>query len=414
MAVNSWIPWDAYTLMNELAAQATGQKDLTAVDTSSFVSVGERVLRTGYENTLNSLGTVLGRTIFSIRPYTAKLRIMNATPERWGAATRKVIPLYDGAEASEDFNTEQNPTQLADGQSVDMYKIRNPKVLQLNFYGSKKLQKHVTVYRDQLSLAMRDEAEFMRLAELIMTGYANDMEILNEQKSRGVMVNAIAGASQSGANVVDLVAAYNTRNGTTLTREQLLNKDNITGFMQFLAAQIKVYSKRLTDQLATYHVSTVGDMSTPILRHTPKAYQRMLMYDPIFIEAESMVYSSLFTPSYLSIGDFEGVNFWQNPSDPTAINVTPVILDETSGEAKAGTPTNIPFVLGILYDVEFMGVTPQFEYSSTTPFNSAGGYWNLYNHWRFNSWTDYTENAIVFVLGDGGAPARTSTRTSTK
>ena len=45
---------------------------------------------------------------------------------------------------------------------------------------------------------------------------------------------------------------------------------------------------------------------------------------------------------------------------------------------------------------------PQFDYASTTPFNSAGGYYNMYNHWRFNSYCDYTENAVLFVLGAGG------------
>lgn len=54
------------------------------------------------------------------------------------------------------------------------------------------------------------------------------------------------------------------------------------------------------------------------------------------------------------------------------------------------------------FDEEAVGVMPQFDYASTTPFNSAGGYYNMYMHWRFNSYCDYTENAILFVLGEGG------------
>ena len=37
-------PTDAYAMINEIARQATGQKTLTAYDTSSFVSVGEKIL----------------------------------------------------------------------------------------------------------------------------------------------------------------------------------------------------------------------------------------------------------------------------------------------------------------------------------------------------------------------------------
>ena len=62
----------------------------------------------------------------------------------------------------------------------------------------------------------------------------------------------------------------------------------------------------------------------------------------------------------------------------------------------------------MLYDEEALGVMPQFDYASTTPFNSAGGYYNMYIHWRFNTYNDFTENAILFVLGDGGAASGSS------
>ena len=129
----------------------------------------------------------------------------------------------------------------------------------------------------------------------------------------------------------------------------------------------------------------------------------MIMYNPIFIEAESEVYSGLFNPQYLDIGTFEGVNFWQDPLSPTSINCKPNILDVATGKsADAAAAVSIDYVLGLLFDEEAVGVMPQFDYASTTPFNSAGGYYNNFLHWRFNSYNDYTENAVLFVLGAGG------------
>ena len=69
---------DGYALMNALVRQATGQDSMTAIDASTFVSAGETVLATGIENTLNSLSLVIGRTFAAVRPYKAKLRIINA------------------------------------------------------------------------------------------------------------------------------------------------------------------------------------------------------------------------------------------------------------------------------------------------------------------------------------------------
>lgn len=396
---NTLTPVDVYALFNEVVEQATGRKDLRAVDASSFQTVGEIALRVGTENVLNAISTVLSRTIFSVRPYRAKLQSLYVTGDRWGSQVRKIVTLYDEAEQSEDYNTDVNPSQLDDANSVDMYKIRKPKALQLNFYGTKLLQKHITRFRDQLSQAFRNEAEWMRFIDAIMVEFFNEVELLNETKSRLTLCSFIAGKVAMNNGVVDLVAEYNKEKGTTYTRKELLST-YITEFMKFLAAQIKIYSKRITDVSVIYHANLTK--YPKIMRHTPKERQKMIMYDPIFIAAESEVYSSLFTPKYLDIGDFEGVNYWQSQLEPTKISMLPTILDLTTGESKNGTNTEVPYVLGLLFDEEALGVMPQFDYTSTTPFNSAGGYYNLYMHWRFNSYCDYTENAIVFVLGEGG------------
>ena len=60
---------DAYQIINLLVREATGQDaTIQAVDPSTFVSVGETVLATGVENTLNALSLVLGRTFAAVRP----------------------------------------------------------------------------------------------------------------------------------------------------------------------------------------------------------------------------------------------------------------------------------------------------------------------------------------------------------
>ena len=397
---NVLTPVDVYALMNDVVSQATGRTDLAVVDTTTFASVGEIVLRTGTENTLNAISTVIGKTIFSVRPYKGKLESLRVAQQRWGGQVRKIINLYDEAEKSDDWNTDVSQNALDDGVSVDMYKIRKPKAVQLNFYGTKVLQKHITRFRDQLSLAFHSEDEFIRFIDSVMVEFSNEIELLNEAESRTTLLNFMAGISSMGLTEVDLVAEYNNEYGTQYTRAQLLST-YIESFMKFVAAEIKIYSSKLTDMSTLYHANLTG--YNKIMRHTPKERQKMVMYEPIFIKTQAEVYSGLFNPEYLDIGSFEGVNYWQSQSTPTSINVKPNILDVATGASKnAEVAVNLDYVLGILFDEEACGVMPQFDYSSTTPFNSAGGYYNMYMHWRFNSYCDYTENAVLFVLGEGG------------
>lgn len=391
---------DAYALMNAVATQALGRTNLTAVDSSTFVTVGEAVMQTGLESTLNAIGLVLGRTIFGVRPYRAKLSTLERDAERFGLITRKITYLYMEAEKSNDWNTQVDGTQLADGASVDMYKINAPKAMQLSFPGAQSLQRHITRFRDQLRIAFSNESEFLQFWEAAMVEFYNQIERQKEDKSRIVLCNRIAGQKVMGQGVVDLAQEFNTENNTGYTREELLTA-HADAFWKYVTARIKIDSDRLTDVSTKNHAQLSG--YADITRHTPKDRQRMIMYNPAFIGAKANVWSTLFNPEYLNIGDFEGVNFWQSQDSPESINYKPNILNTSTGEANAaGSAVTIPYVLGILFDEEALGVMPKFDYSSVTPFNSAGGYFNIYMHWLFKMYNDYTENAIVYVIGDGG------------
>ena len=138
---NSLVVQDAHLIINDLYKMATGRENIKAVDTSSFVSVGETMLRTGVEPTLKALSQWCGRTYFEMEKYrSGAFRSIIENNERWGAITREIISLPMDAEASQDWNTNLNENQLDDGQSVDMYKINKPKVVELKFYGSTVLQ----------------------------------------------------------------------------------------------------------------------------------------------------------------------------------------------------------------------------------------------------------------------------------
>ena len=403
---NSYTPTDVYALVNEIVSQATGSKSIAVVDTTSFVAVGAQLVGTqvAAENTLNAISTVLARTIFSQRPYRGSLDIMRVSEERWGAIVRKIIPLPTNAEKSNDYNTDVDSDQLADGESIDMFKINNPKVIQLSFWGTKKLQAHITRYRDQLSLAFTSEREFMAFIDAIMTEFFNSIERMNEGRSRLVLANAIGGtyamAASAPSCVVDLTDAYNTKYTTEYTREDLLTT-YAESFLKFFVSQIKTYSSRLKDSTSLYHANIA---SSKILHHTPKAMQKMIMYEPYFIDSETQVLPTVFNEELLRIADYEGVNFWQDPLTPEKVVVKPTYLNVADGSnVDAQESITIDCVIGMLYDTEFMGVLPQFDYSSVSPFNSAGGYWNEYYHWRFLNFTDFTENHILFVMGAGGS-----------
>lgn len=396
--MNSLTPVDVYKIVNDMNKQMFGTKEIAVIDATNFVSVGEKMLRSGTENIMNAMAVTFMENYFPNTPYIGKVRIIDETAERWGEITLETVPLHQDEEASEDTNTDLNVTQFDDGKSVDMYKIKKPKVVQLKFYGTKKEQNHITRLNDQLSQAFRSAEEFSNFYISVMTEFRNDIEQAMEAGRRLAICNYIAGISAMGLYEVDLTAEYNTEHGTSYTGLQL-RTTYAKDFVPWFVAYVQNLSDCMTERSTMYHANFT---SQDILRFTPKEYQKFIMLNSFWKQAQTSVLSAAFNDKYLKIADVEFVNYWQSIKDPEQIKIKPNILDLATGTSKDATANvELPYVLGCIFDRRAVGVNYQFTKTITTPVNAAGDYYNTYVHYRKNYWNNYTHNGVVFVMGEG-------------
>ena len=416
----TFTPKDAYSIMNLLVKQATGQQSINVVDSSSFVSAGETVLATGVENTINALSIIIGRTLVSVRPYQAKLNIINAlNTDLYTNRLRKISYYSRENEASGDWNTDLF-TNLANdydngsngGKSTaSMWQQNAPVALEMNFGGQDVCETSTTIYDNQLKVAFRDEASFMEFMSGVMTEKANDMESTKEAFNRMTILNHIAGcydidATINAGQVINLTKAFNDRFGTTYTSKEL-RTTHLTEFLKFFVSTFKITSDYMTNRSAKYHWSpakTVGEKSYTLLRHTPKAKQRTILYSPLFVEAEANVFPEIFNPEYLNIEtQYEGVTYWQSINDPASIDITPAIPDvagTASGAQGVGSEVKLDYVVGMIFDEDAILTDFQFEDALTTPMEARKRYRNIFWHWSKNAINDFTENCVVFIMAD--------------
>lgn len=409
-------PTDAYVMINEIARQATGQKTLTAYDTSSFVSVGEKILASGTENLLNALSIVLGRTFMAVRPYSAKFRVIDAENEDlYGTRVRKISFLSKDAVQSGDWNTNAK-TNFAEGydngsnggqSTASQWEQHHAVPLEFNFAGQSVWEYCITIPQNQLKVAFTNEADFIKFMSGIMTEVGNDIETEKESFNRMTLLNAIAGVydlNGSGPVSVDLTSAYNTKFGTTYTRQDLLTTYR-TDFMKFFVSVFKTYSDYMTDRTSLYHwnASTqINGVTYNLLRHTPKDRQKAVILNEFVNENDTYVLSEIFNKEYLDIGNTEKVNFWQNPSNRSAIKITPSIPDVTNsnnGEQTTGNEVNLDYVVGMLFDKDAIITSHQFEGAETTELEARKRYRNQWYSFSKNAIVDYTENMILFYMG---------------
>lgn len=418
-------PRDCHVLMNLLVKEATGQDaQIQVVDSSTFVSAGEQVLATGTENVLNSLSLVLGRTFMAVRPYKAKLAIINAlNTDMYSSRMRKISFYSREAQASGDFNTQlftnlakdfdngENGTDAVTGNPVSTKSmwVQNPAVpLEMNFGGQSVWEDSTTIYEYQLKTAFRSEDEFAQFVAGIMTEKGNDIESQKEAFNRMTILNHIAGVydldtAAANGRVVNLTAAFNARFGTAYTSAQL-RSTYLKDFLAFFVATFKEQSRLMTYRSAKYHWSpakTVGGQSYVLLRHTPYDRQRVMLYQPLFTEAEAMVLPEIFRPEYLDINtQYEGVDYWQNFNAGAAIDVVPAIPNTAGTAQTVGAEVELDYVVGMIYDADAIMIDYQLEAASTTPLEARKHYRNMWWSFSKNAISDFTENCVIFIMAD--------------
>ena len=389
------------TVLTAITNQATGVNNIAPVDTSSFVTVAQTALKTGYDPLTTAISQVLSKTIFSVRPYTRKFKGLNVSNQRYGNHVRKLLTIDKPFE-------DDDRLKLVDGESIDQYKVNKPKVLQTNFYGANQYQKSVTIYKDQLDCAFSSPDEFASFISMIMQNSSDMIEQAHEETARATINNLISGIydaeateqsvlakANGGKRAINLLKLYNQMNGSSLTVEDVFKTANFESFVKFAFSTINTIADLMTDRNTLFSSQLTN---YTIVRHTPKDRMKFYLYTDLVNKINSEVYSTVFNPDFLKLVDFERVNFWQSPLDPSAINSKPAGLKKDGTIANSTQAISISNVFGVLFDEEAAGYTTVNEWSQPSPFNAKGGYYNQFWHFTDRYWNDFTENAVIFYL----------------
>ena len=387
MSVNNMNFEQAAAVLNSIRQQVTGQTGIAPTSTADFVSVATTTLKSGYDPVLNAITQMIGKTIFSIRPYSRKFKGVQVDNQKYGSITRK-IALADKA-----FTTDERFT-LTDGSSVDMYKVNKPNALEVKFYGQDVYNKEYTIFRDQLDNAFRSPDEFASFMSMVTQNASDMIEQVHESIARMIIANFIGGKISATNGVIHALTEYNTETGQSLTATTVYDPTNFPGFIKWLYARVATLTSMMTERTGLYQIQITGK---EIMRHTPLDRQKVYMLAPFLNEMNARVLADAYHDDYLKYADVEAVNFWQAALSPDTINVKPEYIDAT-GALVTGSALSQSKIIGVVFDEEALGYTTVHDWSATTPFNVKGGYWNVNHVFTEKWWNDFTEKGAVILL----------------
>lgn len=377
-------------LLNAVFQQATGQTAAAVTDTGSFVTLAQKTLMCGYDNIINAISQVLGRTIFSIRPYNRKFKGLQVSEQKWGYITRKLTSVDKPFENDARFT-------LTDGQAVDHYTVNKPDVLQVNFYGQNLLQKSITIFRDQLDNAFQGPEQFGSFMAMVMQNITDMFEQAYEIQSRLLLANLITGRTLSSAagSVVHLVTEYNAEVNGTYTLADLRKPENYPAFMKWVYKRVATLTALMTERSHMFHVNITNK---EVARHTPYDKQKVYLFAAERFGMEAQVLADTYHDNYLKYSDVETVNYWQAIQSPSQIIAKPSYMAADGTITYSENNVTLGNVFGVIFDEDTLGYTVMNRYQLATPMNAKGAYSNIFWHQTLRWWQDDTENAMILLL----------------
>lgn len=416
MSVNQMQIEDVYAVLNSIHGQVTGINQPNYVDSSTFVSVANTMLRENTDVVYSALMNTITKTIFSTRPYSRQFGGMIVDNEKWGGITRKIQFGDTNARADKAFH------DIVDGQSVDHYVVNKGDVLETRYYGSAVYQDVMTVFRDQLVNAFSGPEQLGSFIAAKANEVNNKWTQWTEDLARGLIFNAVYAKTQYYGNtalqtndankghVYHLLSMYNDLIDDDLTYNAIFSRTYAKHFWEWVRAAIRTLQRDFAARNSMHYTQISGHN---IIRHTPYDKQKVYLLAPYMDLMETSTLSEAFHNDMLKYSDYEGVAYWQSPTLTVSgnnltnvydrINVSKyVVLNPENGQYVEQTyDTDSPGVskiLGLIFDEDMMSINIKDTIVQNTPMNAQGLYFNTWLTAHAQYCQDFTEKCCILML----------------
>lgn len=416
-------PVDAKNFIVELVKQRLGEKQLATLDTSNMVSVADMAYQVGLDTIIKDIYTLVGRQINKVRKYDSKRYASVLTDDAGWENRIAVVKFYsDEADEAGDRNTDVNPNNIVNGANPEtdgrsQWTMKFSPVLEYFFDGGNAWSYQLPTVTDTAWMGyLRNPEEFASFFNGMMTEALNALADQKEAMAQAVVLNHMAGVYQmvqdgdmGKESLVDLIALYNKKCGTHYSRNTILTS-HLDDFLKITAAKLDTDSKRLARRSIKYHwnpTKVVDGKNYYLKQHTPKEAQRGMFYSQLINEAFTRVLPTIFNAGILkgsvdgSLSGYEMIDSWQALDTGDDFDGAKIDVEVAIPTANAKKAVSLDFVFGMIYDEQAIKVLNKFEKVRTTAFHAVSGEQNSFYSFFKGAIDDFTDNTIVYILGEG-------------
>lgn len=368
-------------ILNTINAETIGESTVVKEDLTNIVDVGREVLGVvDLENYTKSLIDRIGRVVFWDRTYISTAPKILVDSWTFGSIMEKI--------RCELPDVEENPSwKLTKGQSYDPFVFNPPSVKAKFFNGKTTFEIPISFVEEQIKSAFTSASEMSRFFAMIENRVIMKMTLCTDSMIMRTINNLIAEKFAANNNVINLLADYNTKMGTTLAAAKALSDKE---FLRYACKQINLYSDYLT------RASTLFN-DKGYVTFTPKENQKIVMLSEFDKSAEVYLYSDTFHNSFVKLDGYTTVPYWQGSG--TDDNFDFDEISKISVKTASGTDIEKTGIIGVIFDENACAVCNE-NPRTTSQYNAKGEFINYFNKWDCSYINDTNENCIVFVVED--------------
>lgn len=374
-----------YTLVNNVAKMALGQDAISVCDVSSLVALGDTVLSSD-KNTdvfMNTLVDRIGRTVFSVRNYTASYPDVVKHPFEFGCIVQKIYVDLPESKVN-------NAWEIGKSEYVPTYApVVKPTVKQKLFNGISTWEIDITIPDDILKTAFTNATAMAVMVQAIFTAIDNKMELDLENMVNLTRASFIARKIKGGkpCGAINLLTEYNTETNASLTVSSCLRNPD---FLKWASMNISLWLNRMSRMSTLFNEESYK-------RHTPKDDLVFTVLDNFASATSAFLESDTYHNELVKLPRYNTVPYWQGSgTDYDFESVSKIDVKLSATDENSTTYTG---VIAVAYDYEALGVTLNNK-RETTERNNKDEYTNYYKKANMGYFNDMSENGIVFYIAN--------------
>lgn len=372
-----------YSILNDVAKQTFGTSAIDVVDTSSFVSLGNTVLKSDVdtENFLNKLTDRIAKTVYSVRNYSGANKTMLRENFEYGAIVQKIHVAMPDAK-------QNNAWEIGtEGYTPTYAPVIKPVVSQKLFNKIATWEVDVTIPDFMLKTAFMNETSMATFIDAIFTAMNNAMQICHDNNANLIRANFIGNIvhKNKSTQAINLLHEYNTLTNAKLTVDNCMRDMD---FLKYATMQINLWTKRMS-VMSTLFNDEGNTKFTDRDNLVIDVLQDFASATATFLEADTYHKELVALPMYNEVAYWQGSGESFDFADTSKINVK---IDETNTVEKNG-------IIAVAYDYLAIGTTIN-QPRTTTERNNKDEYTNYYNKANIGCFNDLGENGIVFYIAE--------------